>query len=152
MRKTIAEFMNENDYLVHCDMFNVEKFPTKATVIDCVLGESNAVNIAAGLADTNKEVYLYGVAGFIIHRYEQLKFSLKRFASQNGKVIIFNAGKIGYEGLGDGHKLDDDLEIMKILDIQTFEPKDRNELRKILTQIQTKPKRGIFYIQLGKDY
>lgn len=152
MRKTIAEFIKEDEYLIHCDMFDTEKFPTKALTIDCLLGESNAINVASGLASTGSTVYLYGVAGFIIHRYEQLKFSARNFGSKKGKIIIFNAGRIGYGGLGDGHKLDDDLEIMDILNISKYCPNDRLELIDILNSIETQYNEGIFYIQLGSDY
>lgn len=132
-------------------MFNIKKFPTKGIVIDCGLGESNLLNIAGGLAASGKTVYIYGVLGFIIHKFEQLKYSAKYFGSKNGKIIICNAGKNGYENLGIGHILDDDIEIMKILNIEYFIPDTLEEFNEILNQLDSK-KNGIFYIQLGKDY
>jgi len=150
MRKTIANYIPKEDYLLHADMFNTKNFSTKAKVINVGLGESNLLNIAGGIASKNNTVWIYGVCGFIIHRYEQLKFSARDFGSKTGKIIIFNAGKYGYENLGDGHKLDDDIGIMKLLDIPYFIPEDLEELNKILTNLNKK-ETGIYYIQLGKD-
>jgi len=151
MRKTISKYLKKSDYLIHADMFNINSFPTLAKVINCGLGESNALNLASGIASKNNTVYIYGVCGFIIHRYEQLKFSARNFGSKTGKIILINAGKIGYSGLGNGHKLDDDLEIMKILNIKSFCPDTKEELLQILEDIKNK-NNGIFYIQLGKDF
>ena len=151
MRKTISSFIKEDQYLIHCDMFNINKFPTDGIVIDCGLGESNSLNIAGGIARQNNTVYVYGVAGFIIHRLEQLKFSCLKFGAEKGKIIIFNAGKIGYDNLGDGHKLDDDIQIMEMYKIKTFVPKNLKDLNELLQYIESEPN-GMFYIQLGKDY
>ena len=150
MRKTLANILSKSDYLLHADMWNNKRFPTKAKVIDCSLGESNLLNIAGGLASQGKTVFIYGVAGFIIHRLEQLKFSCKYFGSYTGKIIICNAGKYGYEKFGIGHSLDDDYQIMKMLDIPFYDPTDLIEFNQILNQIQER-KNGIFYIRLGKD-
>jgi len=150
MRKLIANYLKETDYLLHADMFNIKNFPTKANIINIGLGESNLLNIAGGLSSLGNTVYIYGVAGFIIHRYEQLKFSCRDFGSKNGKIIICNAGKFGYENLGDGHKLDDDLEIMELLNIEYFQPETLEHTQNILEDLNKK-ENGIYYIQLGKD-
>ena len=153
MRKTLAKLLKKNDYLVHCDMFNTTKFPTKAIVVDCSLGENNALNIAAGLANENSTVVIYGVAGFIIHRYEQLKFSARDYGSKKGKIIICNAGKYGYDNLGPGHALDDDKELMSILNIPFYEPNNVASFKSLMKQIakQSNRKQDIYYIQLGRD-
>jgi len=150
MRKMIARFLKPTDYLIHCDMFNVERYPTLATVIDCGLRESLALNMAAGIANQYQTVYVYGVLGYIIHRVEQLKFSCKRFGSINGKIILFNAGRVGYERMGPGHVLDDDKQIMEIYDIKFYAPETEIDLIRILKEID-KLDNGMFYIQLGKD-
>jgi len=151
MRKTFAKLLDKEDYLLHADMFNISNFPTKAKVINCGLGESNLLNMAGGISSQNKNVYIYGVSGFIIHRFEQLKFSCRNFGATKGKIVIFNAGRIGYERLGDGHKLDDDLEIMKILKIQAYTPETLEEFFEVFAKIKSKPD-GIYYVQLGKDF
>ena len=150
MRRTIAKHLSKDDYLLHADMFNINNFCTNAKVINAGLGESNLLNIAGGIASKGNNVYVYGVSGFIIHRYEQLKFSCRDFGSKTGKIIIFNAGKYGYDNLGNGHKLDDDIGIMKLLKINYFLPEDLKDLNNILKELDKK-QTGIFYIQLGKD-
>jgi transketolase C-terminal domain/subunit len=150
MRKHIANYLSNTDYLLHADMFNINNFPTNAIVINTGLGESNLLNIAGGIASENNTVFIYGVCGFIIHRFEQLKFSCKHFGSKHGKIVIFNAGKYGYENLGIGHKLDDDIQLMSILDITCFQPSSLFDLQLNLDFIDSK-KNGFFYIQLGRD-
>lgn len=150
MRRTLANTITQHDFLLHADMFNVNTFPTKARVINAGLGETNLLNIAGGIAKTGNTVYVYGVAGFVIHRYEQLKFSCRNFGSQVGKIIICNAGKCGYEKFGPGHALDDDIGIMNLLNIQWFAPDSLTDFAEALSYIQSQPN-GIFYIQLGKD-
>lgn len=151
MRSHFAKQIEQDEYLLHADMFNILKFPTKAKVINTGLGEANLLNIASGIARNGCTVHIYGVAGFIIHRLEQLKFSAKYFGAEKGKIIIYNAGRVGYSKLGLGHKLDDDIQIMDMLDIVSFTPETLEDLRTILKGIKNE-KSGIFYIQLGKDF
>ena len=151
MRKYIADHLHKDEYLIHADMFNTKRFPTDAKVINVGLGENNLLNIAGGLASQGKTVYVYGVAGFIIHRLEQLKFSAKHFGAKFGKIVIFNAGAIGYKDFGIGHELDDDYEICEMLNIRYFDPYFLKSLEKVLEKIDQKDK-GIFYIRLGRDF
>ena len=151
MRSHLGKYLTKNDYILHADMWNIEKFPTRAKVINCGLGESNLLNIAGGLARNGNNVYIYGVAGFIIHRFEQLKFSCAKFGAQYGKIVICNAGKVGYDKLGDGHKLDDDIDLMNILNVNIFQPTSLEEFNIVLDTISDYDT-GMFYIQLGKDY
>lgn len=151
MRRLVAQYIKKEDFLIHCDMFDIEKFPTEANVINCGLGESNAMNVAGGIASTGKTVWVYGVAGFLIHRIEQLKFSCLHFGAKNGKIIIVNAGRVGYGNLGIGHKLDDDISIMDMYNILSYKPYYLNDLQNIINNIE-KEENGVFYIQLGKDF
>lgn len=150
MRKKIAEFIRKDEYLLHADMFNTTRFPIKGIEVNVGLREATLLNVAGGLASQKNTVWVYGVAGFIIHRIEQLKFSCVQFGAKKGKIIIFNAGKIGYENLGPGHRLDDDRELMSIYNIPFYEPENLEELSFILDGIRNKSN-GIFYIKLGKD-
>jgi transketolase len=151
MRLQLSKEIKKDEYLLHADMWNIDRFPIEGICINIGLGESNLLNIAGGIASQGKNVYIYGVCGFIIHRLEQLKFSCKHFGANYGKIIIFNAGKVGYEGLGIGHKMDDDIDIMRMYDIPYFQPKILNNLKIVLKDIETE-NNGLFYIQLGKDF
>jgi len=150
MRLQLSKILKQTDYLLHADMWNTKNFTSKARIINVGLGESNLLNIAGGIASEKNTVYIYSVAGFIIHRLEQLKFSCKHFGAKHGKIIICNAGKYGYEKLGIGHLLNDDKQIMDMLNIPFYQPKDVNEFTDIINHINTQ-KNGIYYIQLGKD-
>jgi len=147
MRQTLSVYMKREDYLLHADMW---KFQTEAKVVNTGLGEPNLLNIAGGLASTGKDVYIYGVCGFIIHRYEQLKFSCRDFGGLNGKIILCNAGKFGYSQFGRGHTMDDDLAIMDILMIDCYKPQTVVELVENLETIKWR-ENGVYYIQLGRD-
>jgi transketolase C-terminal domain/subunit len=148
MRRTLANHINEDGYLIHADMFNVNRFPTRAQVVDVGLGESNALNIAAGISSQGRTVYVYGVAGFIIHHIQQLKLNAKHFAGGKGVIIICNAGKVGYEKMGIGHSVEGDEEIMGMLGIPFYSPNDSEDLVWILNSIT---ENGVYYIQLGGD-
>lgn len=149
MRKLVAEHLKEDDYLLHADMFNVNNFKTLAKVLNTGLGEANLLNIAGGLVSQGNNVFIYGVAGFIMHRVEQLKYSCVPFVEE-GKIVIFNAGKIGYSDLGAGHTIDNNKDICKMLGIEFLAPKDLEELDRVLNFLDDK--KGIYYIELGKDY
>jgi len=151
MRKYITETIKTDEYLLHADMLDSDRFPCNGNVINCGLGENNLLNVAGGIASQGNTVFIYGVAGFIIHRFEQLKLSCKLFGANIGKIIIFNAGKIGYSDFGIGHSIEDDYNICKMLNIPFYAPEDLEALKATLKIIENK-NNGIFYIQLGKDY
>jgi len=150
MRLQLSKYIKDDEYFLHADMWNVNRFPINGKVINCGLGESNLLNIAGGLSSQGKIVYVYGVCGFIIHKLEQLKFSCSKFGANYGKIIICNAGKYGYNNLGIGHILDDDESIMNMLGIPYLEPETHLDLKTFLDVIEIK-EQGIWYIKLGKD-
>jgi len=153
MRSHLSKLIKSNNYFLHADMWNIKRFPlnSKVNVINVGLGESNLLNIAGGIASQGNTVFVYGVAGFIMHRLEQLKFSCRDFGADAGKIIICNAGKIGYAKLGAGHTINDDKPICDMLNIPFYSPENIEEFKKTLMDIELEI-RGIFYIQLGKDY
>lgn len=150
MRLRISKFIKETDYFLHADMWNLDRFPIKGKVINTGLGESNLLNIAGGLASQGNTVYIYGVAGFVIHRFEQLKFSCKHFGAKAGKIIIINAGKYGYKELGIGHTIDDDLGLMNLIDVKVIDFPNIPLVLSKLEEIEKEPK-GMWYIRLGRD-
>jgi transketolase C-terminal domain/subunit len=147
MRRTLSVYMKPENYLLHADMW---RFDTSAKVVNCGLGESNLLNVAGGLAGTGATVYIYGVCGFIIHRYEQLKFSCRDFGGNHGKIILCNAGKFGYSQFGTGHTLDDDLSLMDVLEIDCYKPDTVVDLVNSLDGIGRR-ENGVYYVRLGRD-
>ncbi len=150
MRLRLSEFIKPTDYFLHADMWNLDRFPIQGKVINTGLGESNLLNIAGGLASQGNTVYVYGVAGFVIHRFEQLKFSCKRFGANTGKIIICNAGKYGYDELGGGHSIEDDRGLMNLIDTPVYDLTNVPDFIKTLEEIENH-KYGLWYIRLGRD-
>lgn len=155
MRKYLSKNL-KNGYWLHADMWG-DRFPMRKSVkvIDFGLAEQTLVNAAAGLYLNNQNVYIYGVAGFIIHQMEQMRYSLQQIIQDNptkkGRVIIFNAGKIGYEDFTKPHKLDKDTQLMEFYKIKVFNPHTINDLEEALHDIE-KDNIKISYIRLGKDF
>ena len=155
MRKFLTEHL-KNGYFLHADMWG-SRFPMDQSieVVDFGLAEQTLVNAAAGLYLNNQNVYIYGVAGFLIHQMEQIKYSLKYVTKKNpfnkGKVIIFNAGKIGYDNFTDPHKLVDDIPLMDHYGIKVFDPNTIDQLKEALKQIDDNNIK-LSYIRLGKDF
>ena len=91
-------------------------------IIDLRLGETNALNVAYGMSKF-EPVMLYGVCGFLLHRFEPLLHNL-RFAEW--PVLLFNAGGSNnpcYSNFGSGHTCNEDLDIANILKIPVYTPK-----------------------------
>lgn len=148
MRKTLARFLNKaknkDIYLLHCDMFPFRVH----NEINSGIQEPHVVNMAQGLADQNKTVFIYGVCGFILYKsIESIKYVLKR---KSGSVIFVNAGANGcYSKVGDGHTIKDDAEFCELLNIELYEPKTRSEfLRTVKILAKTK---GVHFVRLGFD-
>ena len=76
MRKFLTNYI-EDSIFIHCDMWG-ERFPMKDSVrvLDFDLAEATAINAVAGMYINGKTIYVYGVAGFMIHQMEQIKYSI----------------------------------------------------------------------------
>ena len=151
MRKTLDIFLNKlksNDvYLLHCDMWPYDTHNT----INCGIQEPNMVNIAAGLASQGKKVFIYGVAGFVLHKaYEQIKLNVHGFADKAGSIIFVNAGANGcYSFAGRGHCIDDDSVLCGCLGLSFFDPTSRSEFLKTIKEQLKSP--GASFVRLGND-
>lgn len=150
----LAKINNPDVYLIHGDMWHFHEFADKLpdNVINCGIQEPTVVNIAAGLAYEHKHVFVYGVAGMIIHRaYEQLKLSVKGWGENHGCVTLLNSGHNNcYEGTGRGHMIDDDLILMRALGIPTHTPETKSELLKITSRV-LRQEHGVNMIRFGWD-
>lgn len=156
MRKYLAKNLRKGWFL-HADMWG-DRFPMHKSVKvrDFGLAEQTLVNAAAGLYLSGETVYIYGVAGFIIHQMEQIKYSIltsiKNKPLSKGKIIIFNAGKIGYEDFTEPHRLTDDIQLMeRIYKIKVYNPNTIKDLEFALKEIDDFNVK-ISYIRLGKDF
>jgi len=123
-----------------------KKFPGQ--YINCGITEQTYMGIAAGLAQSDKKPYVYGIIPFAIMRcYEQLRDDV---CYHNANVKIIGVGGYQYyKFLGFTHNIekDEDIRILKHLpNIKIHTPKTLNEAKKV---IQEEYKRkGPAYIRL----
>ena len=155
MRNYLAKNLRKG-YWLHAAMWG-DRFPMHKSikVVDFGLAEQALVNAAAGLYLNDENVYIYGVAGFIIHQMEQMKYSLRQmtkvYPNKKGRVIIFNAGKVGYEVFTAPHRLVDDKQLMEHYKIKVFNPNTIEELKNALKEIEDNDIK-LSYVRLGKDF
>lgn len=144
MRKKLFELSETLKIpLLHCDMFPYSGEQT----INLGLGESNAINTATGMSYYSP-VFLYGVCGFLLHRFEQLKLNAKNA----GKIILFNAGGSNfdcYKDFGIGHTCCEDLELAKALKIPVYTP-DYENFEETVSEILLNTE-GLSLVRLGSD-
>lgn len=159
MRKTLDRRLTEiadkdpSVYFIICDLGDFPIFKNKHpdSFINVGIQEPNAVSIAAGLALHGNKVFIYSVAGFLIHRgFEQLKFDVC-YNKKAWNVKIINAGAgLCYNRCGAGHYLIDDFALMGLLpNMQVLAPCDRDEFEQILNLSWENPLP--FYIRTGMD-
>jgi transketolase C-terminal domain/subunit len=158
MRQTLDSYLSKlNDpdiYFLHGDMWHffdlLQKKPEN--VLNCGIQEPNIVNIASGLAYCGKTVFVYGVAGMIIHRaYEQIKLNVKGWAETNGKIIFLNSGHNNcYKMVGRGHLIDDDDKLCNALKMPLYTPETKGKLLKRVSSI-LRGENGCFFIRFGHD-
>ena len=123
-----------------------KKFPGQ--YINCGITEQTYMGIAAGLAQSGKKPYVYGIIPFAIMRcYEQLRDDVC-YHNANVKIVAVG-GYQYYKFLGFTHNIEEneDIKILKHLpNIKIYTPKDSEEVKKV---IQEEYKRsGPAYIRL----
>jgi len=158
MRATLDKFLSKLNhpdiYLLHGDLWHYTWLSNKrpANVIDLGMQEPNIVNFATGLAYKGKTVFVYGVAGMILHRgYEQIKLGVKGWAENRGNIIFVNSGHNGcYVGNGRGHQIDDDERLCEALNIPLHTPSTQTEFLHAVKK-QLRLNCGVRFIRFGFD-
>lgn len=111
-----------NDMDVFSLMEFKNKFPNQ--FINTGVAEQNMINIAAGLAESGKQVFVYGIASFITFRcFEQIKFNI---CSMNLPVTIIGIGVgISFPFDGPTHHGMQDIGVMRMLpEMSIYNPCD----------------------------
>jgi len=113
------------------------KFPHR--FIECGVAESNAAAVAAGLAKTNKIIFLASYACFSPGiNWSVIKQSICENHA-NVKIIGSHAGLLSTD-LGASHQMLEDVALMRSLpNMQVFSPLDAVETKKIMTTISQSP-------------
>ena len=123
-----------------------KKFPYR--YINCGITEQSYMGIAAGLAQSGKKLYVYGIIPFATMRcYEQLRTDVC-YHNANVKVVAVG-GYQYYKFLGFTHNIenDEDIKILKHLpNIKIYTPKTSEEVEKIVKEEYKR--KGPAYIRL----
>jgi len=92
------------------------------------ISEQNMIDVAAGLAQCGKKVYVYAMTPFITFRcYEQIKVV---FGSMNLPVTIVGIGAgYSYDDAGPTHYAIEDISCMRVIpNIEILNPSDENSI------------------------
>lgn len=140
--KTLMELAEKDDriMLLNDDTgFNLfeefaKKFPKQ--YINCGITEQTIMGIAAGLAQSGKKVYVYGIIPFAIMRcYEQLRDDV---CYHNLNVTILGVGGYQYyRFLGFTHNIeeDEDIKILSHLpNMKIYTPRTLEEVKKVVLE------------------
>ena len=89
-----------------------ERYPE--SFINCGCREAVMIDVALGLALAGKDVFIYSVAGFLIHKaYDAIKEARSVLINAEGSITIYNAGAgFVYSEAGEGHYILDDIALM----------------------------------------
>ena len=116
--------------------------------INCGITEQTYMGIAAGLAQSGKKPYVYGIIPFAIMRcYEQLRDDVC-YHNANVKIVAVG-GYQYYKFLGFTHNIekDEDIRILKHLpNIKIHTPKTSKEIEKVIHEEYKR--KGPAYIRL----
>ncbi len=123
-----------------------KKFPNQ--YINCGITEQTIMGIAAGLAQSGKKPYVYGIIPFVIMRcYEQLRDDVC-YHNANVKIIAVG-GYQYYKFLGFTHNIekDEDIKVLKHLpNIKIHTPETSKEVEKVIREEYKR--KGPAYIRL----
>ncbi len=123
-----------------------KKFPSQ--YINCGITEQSYMGIAAGLAQSGKTPFVYGIIPFAIMRcYEQLRDDVC-YHNANVKIVVVG-GYQYYKFLGFTHNIekDEDIRILKHLpNLKIHTPKNSKEVERIIQQ--ESKRKGPAYIRL----
>ncbi|WP_415712919.1 hypothetical protein [Maridesulfovibrio sp.] len=147
----LTEVARKDDSIrvIVADVGNFRKFSFEypGQFLNVGVAELNSIGVAAGLAEAGKRVFVYSVAGFILHRaFEQIKFELGYW---NQSVTILGTG-VGwrYHQIGRGHHCPEDFALMGLIpNMERHAPMTVATLEKLLRDESDYPR----YIRLPEN-
>ncbi len=158
MRNCFAKLMTkhaqDNDELVllYADignrLFNKLKEIAPDRTINAGIAESNMASVAAGMAMSGFQPFIYTITPFTTSRnFEQIKVDI---AYQNLPVTIVGTGSgMAYANLGPTHHSFEDIALMRVLPNMTIVcPADTYEFEALFPQILAH--KGPVYLRIGK--
>lgn len=117
--------------------------------INAGIAEANMIGVSAGLALSNKKVFVYSITPFVVARcFEQICVDV---CEQNLDVILVGIGSgVDYNYDGPTHHALEDIAIMRCLPNMTVIcPADKTELALLMNKLSKH--KGPLYIRLSKN-
>jgi len=144
---------DKNVYLISVDMGapSLDKWRLELPnqFISAGISEQNAINIAAGMANSGKKVYVYFMASWVARCFEQIRYSCSM--ANNPITILGNGVGLGYAPAGPAHEPTEDIAYMRSLNnIEIYSPSNLDNTNKLVNLTYENPK--LRYIRLERTH
>ena len=113
------------------------------------ISEQNAINVAAGLSNTGKKVYVYFMASWVARCFEQIRYSCAM--ANNPITILGNGVALGYAPAGPAHEPNEDIAYMRSINgIEIWSPANTSATKSLVKLTIDKP--ALRYIRLERNH
>jgi transketolase len=113
------------------------------------ISEQNAINVAAGLANSGKKVYVYFMAAWVARCFEQIRYSCAM--ANNPITILGNGVALGYAPAGPAHEPNEDIAYMRSINgIEIWSPSNLQSTQELVKLTLEKP--ALRYIRLERTF
>ena len=113
------------------------------------ISEQHTINLAAGLANQGKKVYIYFMAAWLARCFEQIRYSCAM--AKNPITLLANGVALGYAPAGPAHETNDDIAYMRsILDLEIHCPTNLEMVKTLVNLTYEEPK--LRCIRLERHY
>ena len=113
------------------------------------ISEQNAINVAAGLANSGKKVYVYFMAAWVARCFEQIRYSCAM--AKNPITILGNGVALGYAPAGPAHEPNEDVAYMRSINgIEIWSPANTSATKSLVKLTVKQP--ALRYIRLERNH
>jgi len=113
------------------------------------ISEQNAINVAAGLANSGKKVYVYFMAAWVARCFEQIRYSCAM--AKNPITILGNGVALGYAPAGPAHEPNEDIGYMRTINgIEIWSPANTSATKSLVKLTIESP--ALRYIRLERNH
>lgn len=113
------------------------------------ISEQNAINVAAGLANSGKKVYVYFMAAWVARCFEQIRYSCAM--AKNPITVLGNGVALGYAPAGPAHEPNEDIGYMRTINgIEIWSPANTSATKSLVQLTIEKP--ALRYIRLERNH
>jgi transketolase len=125
------------------------KFNLPEQFIAAGISEQNTINVAAGLSESGKKVFVYMMASWFSRCIEQVRYSCAM--ANNPITILGNGVALGYAPSGPAHEPNEDIALSRsLLNIEVHSPSNESSTLNLVDLCLNNPK--LRYIRLERNY